>query len=520
MTKRIPVVLIIMDGWGYAPPWGGNAISVANTPNVDGLWKKYPHALLEASGEFVGLPGHEWGNSEVGHLNLGSGRIPLQDSTRIEASIKDGSFFNNPTLIKAFAHCKKHSSDMHLMGLISDANIHSNIKILYSILELAKKQNFDRVFIHAFSDGRDSDPMSALKMFSDLIDEIKKIKIGEIATVCGRFWAMDRDNHWDRIELAYNLLTKSIGTKSENVLSAISASYNQGKTDEFIHPIVITKNNKPVASINNNDSIIFFNFRSDRARQISTAFMSEKFEFFPRKTIKNLFFVGMIPYGYEAELKLKLESAFNPGQIKNTLAEVLSINNKSQFHIAETEKYAHVTYFFNGGKEEPFQNEDRELIASPRIESYAEAPEMSAKKVAKEVIEKIKSNKYDFIVANFANPDMVGHTGNFSATIRACEEVDTQVGNISKILLEKNGIGFITADHGNAEEMINIKTGEVNNEHTNNPVPFILVANDDFIKNVNNIKEGVLSDISPTILEIMKIKTPSEMTGNNLIIYK
>lgn len=513
-----PIVLLILDGWGYAPPWGGNAISVAKVPIFDSIWKNYPHTTLCASGECIGLPGHERGNSEVGHLNIGSGQVVKQDSSTITDSIKDGTFFSNAAFTKAIDHAKKRNGNLHLMGLISDGAIHSKLDHLYALLEFCKIQKFDRVYIHAFTDGRDTDPMAAISIVSHLQDKLREIGVGKIATISGRYYGMDRDNHWERTSLVYNAITNGQGETTNTALKAITQSYNKAITDEFIMPTVITQDNKPIALAKDGDSMIFFNFRSDRARQISMAFMAKKMPYFKRNpAFEHLYFVGMIPYGYEEELKLNLQSAYEPGRIKKTLGEVLSLNNLKQFHTAETEKYAHITYFFNGGKEEPFSGEDRLLIPSPRIASYDLKPEMSIREVNKNAIDRINKNVYDFIVINFANPDMIGHTGNFKAAISTCEEVDKQLELIIKAVLGKKGLIMVTADHGNIEQMVNPRTGEPDTEHTKNPVPFILVSKKNNIEHLGLRTGGVLADISPSILEFLNINQPTEMIGQTLI---
>lgn len=524
MTNNIPkpIVLLILDGWGSAPAWGGNAISVAGTPVFDNLWKNYPHATLCASGECVGLPGHERGNSEVGHLNLGCGRAIKQDSSRITDSINDGSFFKNSVLIGAIEHAKKYESNLHLMGLVSDGGIHSLTSHLYALLELCKKLNFNHnhVFIHAFTDGRDSEQMSSLSTISHVLEKCKSLGIGQFASIVGRYFAMDRDDHWERTASVYHAIAEGAGVENSSILGAISSSYNQGVTDEYIKATVIKKNNKPIATVKNNDSMIFFNFRSDRARQITQAFMSENMQRFKRgPKIKNLYFVTMIPYGFESELKLDIKSAFMQEEILSPLATVLSNNNLRQYHSAETEKYAHVTYFFNGGIEAPFKGEDRLLVHSPRVATYDLKPEMSIKEVNNNAIQNIKSKKYDFILINFANPDMVGHTGNFKAALIACRIVDEELGKIIKSTLDANGIIIVTADHGNIEQMVNPVTGEPDTEHTRNPVPFILVGNkSSYISKINLRNGGFLADVAPSVLEFLNINKPKEMLGNSLIV--
>lgn len=512
-----PLILIILDGWGSAPAWGGNAISQAKTPNFDQLWRSYPHTTLGASGQFVGLPGHEQGNSEVGHLNIGAGRVVWQDSSRINQAIKDGSFFNNQVFLEAINHAKTNNSNLHLMGLLSTGGIHSRSEHLYALLELAKRQQFERVFLHLFTDGRDTAPMSALQQISHLEKRIRELGIGKIATVSGRYFAMDRDHHWDRIKYAYFAMADGIGPEYPSANQAISANYRQGRSDEFIIPSVITdENNNPLARIDDHDSLIFFNFRSDRARQITSAFADTDFKEFNRsKTIFDLYFVSIIPYGAERELKFDIKSAFASPAIINTLASVLAEDNLAQFHIAETEKYAHTTYFFNGGREEPFPLEERVLVPSVKVPTFDLAPEMSVHHITKELLARIKSKKYSLILANFANADMVGHSGNLKATIEACEAVDHCLGQLFALVNDLGATMMVTADHGNAEEMLDPKTGQINTEHSCNPVPFILVNGPEikFLKT-----NGVLADIAPTILQIMQLCKPKEMTGVSLII--
>ncbi len=516
MNKIRPVVLLILDGWGYAPNWGGNATSIAMTPNFDRAWRNYSHTTLCASGECVGLPGHERGNSEVGHLNLGAGMIPKQDNTIIDNAIKDNSFFTNSTLVEAIDHAQKNNSNLHIMGILSNGDIHGNIRHLFALLDLCYQQNFKNVYIHGFTDGRDTEPMAALSFVYQLEKKFSQIGFGKIATLSGRYYAMDRDDHWERIEKVYNAMTQGIGDKAISAQKAITNSYSQGIQDEFIVPTVITDTkDNPIATVNDHDSLIFFNFRSDRAREISMAFMEDKFDFFKRKKINHLFYAGMIPYGYEQELKFNFKSAFGQEKIINPLAKVLSDNNLKQLHIAETEKYAHVTYFFNGGIEKSFKNEDRVLIPSPRVASYAQKPEMSVDKITEQLLLKIK--KYDFIVANFANGDMVGHTGDFNAAVRACEAIDNCLGKVISEVLRLNGVLLVLADHGNVEQMVNIKTGQPDTEHTNNPVPFMVVGKSSLIGKPKLVSNGILSDVAPTILNLIGISKPKEMTGKNLI---
>ena len=504
-----PVVLIIVDGWGLAPAWGGNAISVASTPNFDRFWSKYPRTSLNASGTAVGLPGHEMGNSEVGHLNIGAGRIPRQDISLINKAIDNGSFFQNPQFLAAIDHAKKLNSNLHLLGLLSSGGVHSHIRHVFALLDLLKQQRFSRVFLDIFTDGRDTPPMSAQSFIDKLQNKIRELGFGQISSVSGRYWAMDRDNRWQRTKIVYQALVEGLGWQAPSAFAAVGQAYAKGSLDEYIPPTVITSHGKPIAPIQDNDSIIFFNFRSDRARQIARAFMQPNFDHFPRRQLSNLYFCSMVPYEYE--LKLPAYPAFFPEKIPNTLPEVLSKAKLTQFHIAETEKYAHVTYFFNGIREIPFPNEDRKLIPSPQVSTYDQKPEMCAEQITKTVIAKLKD--YDFILINFANPDMVGHTGNFRATVRAIEVVDTYLGQIVEAVKKTSGLVIITADHGNADQMIDPVSGGIDTEHDTSPVPFILI---DPHRSFVNLHPGNLADIAPTILEIMRIPQPAEMTGRSL----
>ncbi len=517
MNNTNPVFLTILDGWGIAPSWGANAITQSKTPNFDMFWKNYSHAQIEASGKYVGLPGHEQGNSEVGHLNIGSGRIVYQDCSRISKSIEDQSFFKSKELFNTVNHAKKYNSNLHLIGLLSTGRIHSHTDHIYALLQFARNSNFDRVYLDLFTDGRDNLNMSAIELIEKLQNKIKQIGVGRINSLIGRYYAMDRDNHWDRTQMAYNLLTQGMGSNFESPISAVSNSYKNGETDEYIKPITISDKSNKFTKISDNDSVIFFNFRSDRARQITQAFNDDKFNNFRRQKIQNLYFTGMIPYGTELEVGKNIHSIFGPQKLDNTLAEVLSNNNLKQFHIAETEKYAHVTYFFNGGIENQFPKEDRMIINSPRVSTYDMAPKMSAEKITQEVIRRMKMYKYDFVIINYANPDMVGHTGNFHAVIEAIEFLDEQLGKLYNFVKYKKGTLIITADHGNAEELLNPQTGSTSTQHSNNPVPFILIdfSND---KKYHLRQDGVLADIAPTILELMNIEKPKEMNGRSLIL--
>jgi 2,3-bisphosphoglycerate-independent phosphoglycerate mutase len=515
MTEIKPVILLILDGWGYAPNWGGNAVTQAKTRFFDTLWRDYPHTTLGASGQFVGLPGHEQGNSEVGHLNIGSGRVVYQDITRINESIEDKSFFTKRALIDAIEHCKKYNSKLHLMGLLSDGGVHSHIDHLFSLIDFVKMNNFDKLCLQIFTDGRDTPPMNGLQFISRLEQKIKQVGIGRICSISGRYWAMDRDKHWDRISQVYNTLTIGSGPRYDSTVLAMSTNYKNGNTDEFILPTIISEENKISENlIDDNDAIIFFNFRSDRAREITQSLCDPNFiEFKREKTIKNLFFVTIIPYGIERELDLEIHAAFDTDNLSNTLAEVLSDNNLKQFHISETEKYAHVTYFFNGGRETPFPGEERMVIQSPKVATFDLKPEMSINELTKNVLNHLKNNKTTFTVINFANPDMVGHTGNLRAAIDACEITDEYLGKIYEFALKNNYVLLVTADHGNVEEMIDPRTGEVDTEHSCNPVPFIL-ANGPKVKVLK--PNGVLADIAPTILKLIGVQKPKEMTGEPL----
>lgn len=504
-----PLILIIMDGFGISESKEAsekiNAIKFAKTPNLDEIFKKNPYVLIKASGEAVGLPEDQMGNSEVGHMTMGSGRIIYQDFTRISKSIENKEFFQNKTLNDAIDHALKNSSTLHLMGLLSPGGVHSHIEHLYALVELAKKRGLSKIFIHAFLDGRDTSPHSGIDFIKDCEKKIKEYGVGKIATICGRYYAMDRDNRWDRIEKAYNLLTKGTGEKIEDSVLAVRNFYEKNITDEFMPPISIDEN----GIINDNDSVIFFNFRPDRARELTRAFTEENFEDFKRqKKLKNLHFVSMTQYDKSFET---VEVAFPECEIKDTLGEVLSKNNLSQLRIAETEKYAHVTFFFNAGRENPFSKEGRILIPSPKVATYDLKPEMSAEKITEKTLDDLENLNHDVIILNFANCDMVGHTGDFEATVKAVEKVDECVGKIVEKIKEKSGVAVITADHGNAEKMQN-EVGEVFTAHTTNKVPFCIVGHNCKLKS-----NGGIANIAPTILEILNIEKPSDMLEESLI---
>ncbi len=512
VTQIQPVILIILDGWGIAPPSQGNAVTLAKVPVFNKLTSLYPTMTLQASGEAVGLPWGEMGNSEVGHLNLGAGKIVWQNLPRISRAIKDGSFFNNQVFLKAIEHAKKNQSNLHLIGLISNGAVHSSLEHLYALLEMAAKNKFKNVFIHAILDGRDTPQDSGRVFINELLNKIKKIGVGQIASLSGRFYAMDRDNHWERVEKSYLVMTQgSTEQKFTNPLQAIESSYKNKVYDEEFLPVVITQNNQSIGQIKDNDATIFFNFRSDRARELTKAFVAKGFKGFKREKIKNLFFATMTEY----EKDLPVEIAFPPEKIESPLAKIISDQGFKQFHTAETEKYAHVTFFFNGGCEQAYPGEKRALVPSPRISSYDQKPEMSAPKVAEQVIKALNSDKYQFIIVNFANPDMVGHTGNLKASIKALEVIDELLGQIVDLTLKKDWVSVLVADHGNVEEMINMETGEIDTKHSTYPVPFILINKK--LKNKKLKKDGVLGDIAPTILELLGEKKPPEMTGKSLI---
>jgi len=521
LNKIQPVILIVLDGWGVSPPGPGNAISLAKTPNFDRFIRTYPTMTLQASGEAVGLPWGEPGNSEVGHLNLGAGKIVWQSLPCINRAIGDGSFFENQFFLKAIREAKEKNSNLHLVGLISDGCVHSSNKHLYALLELAAKSGLKKVFIHAILDGRDTPRDKGLVFMSELLEKIADIGVGKVATIAGRFWSMDRDNHWERIESSYKAMVSGESEKKfSDPLEAIKSSYEANIYDEEFEPVVITEE-RPLI-ISQGDSVIFFNFRPDRARELTKAFVLDDFNGFQRQKIKDLYFVTMVRY----ERDLPVEVAFSlPEEITNPLARVLAERGVRQFHIAETEKYAHVTFFFNGGREKPYPGEERMLIPSPRLASYDQKPEMSAPEVAHQVLWALDGDKYKFILVNFANPDMLGHTGNVQAAVQAVEAVDGLLGKIVGFALEKGWVSIITADHGDCEQMINPVTGEIDKEHTTNPVPFIIVDSHRLLKPalpdapdlVRMVPVGVLGDVTPTILKIMGIEKPEETTGTALV---
>ena len=508
--------LLILDGFGYRKEKEGNAIKTDGVANIKALWDSYPHTLLQASGMDVGLPAGQMGNSEVGHLNIGAGRIVYQEFTRISKSIDDGEFFQNPAFLGAVENCKKHDSALHLMGLCSDGGVHSHLTHLYALLKLAKDHGLEKVYVHCFMDGRDVPPTSGKGYVEQVDAKLKELGVGRIATVMGRYYAMDRDNRFERVEKAYAALTYGEGLTASNAAEAMQQSYDAGVTDEFVVPTVVLTDGKPTATIQAQDSVIFYNFRPDRAREISRAYIFEDFDGFERKNgFFPLYYVSMTQYDKTFEGHLQI--AFKPQSMHNTLGEYLAKMGKTQLRIAETEKYAHVTFFFNGGVEEPNKGEDRILVKSPKVATYDLKPEMSAYEVCDKLTDAIRSQKYDVIIINFANPDMVGHTGVESAAIQAVEAVDECVGKAVEALKEVDGQMFICADHGNAEQLVDYETGEPYTAHTTNPVPFILVNADPSY----TLREGgCLADIAPTLIELMGMEQPKEMTGKSLLIKK
>ena len=513
---RSPQVLIILDGWGIAPAWGGNAISLAETKCFSTIWKKYPSTTILASGDAVGLPTNTPGNSEAGHLNIGAGRVVRQDVPLIDGLIDDGTLFSNKVLLGAIDHAKKNCSKLHLIGLLSKTGTHSHISHLYALLRFCKENKFDQVYIHLFSDGRDSDPMSGIEMVSELEDKIREIGVGKIVSITGRYFAMDRDNRWGRVSRAYNLLVKSEGNVFSSAKEAFSASYSSGVTDEFIEPRLIGNKVQNTISIQDDDAVISFNFRSDRIKELVRSFLDPALPEFPDRTkLSNLYFVSFAIYDDEKLSHL----AFHPELVAYPLARVLAENGLSQFHIAETEKYPHVTYFVNGGTEKPFTGEQRLMIPSVRnVKTYDYAPKMSAGAICQNVIQILGKKSFDFILINFANADMVGHTGNLESTTQAVSFVDECLEKVLLKVLECNGTAYIMADHGNAEQMINPRTGNADTEHTTNPVPFIIVSEDPKLLDIKLRSDGILASVAPTILEIMGIEKPAEMANQSLVI--
>ena len=507
MDKKL-TMLMILDGYGINTNDNGNAVKAANTPTLDKLIKQNPNTQIHTSGLDVGLPEGQMGNSEVGHTNIGAGRIVYQELTRITKSIEDGDFFSIPELVEAIENCKRNHSKLHIMGLLSDGGVHSHIRHLYALLELAKRKDFEDVYVHCFLDGRDTPPASAEMYIADLEKKMAEKGVGKIASIIGRFYAMDRDKRWERVEKAYKALVFGEGEKQASAIKAIEDSYQKEVFDEFVVPTVICNGDEPIATIGNNDSVIFFNFRPDRAREITRTLVDKEFNEFERK-VCNLYYVCFTNYD---ETLPNVNIAFKKDEIKNTFGEYVSKLGLTQLRIAETEKYAHVTFFFNGGEEKQYPGEDRILVPSPKVETYDLKPEMSAIEVTDKVVDAIMQEKYDCIILNYANPDMVGHTGNFDAAVKALETIDACVARVVEAVEEKQGALLITADHGNSEQMIDYTTGEPHTAHTTNPVPLILVGRD------YKLKTGKLADLAPTMLDLMDLEKPAEMTGESLLI--
>lgn len=539
-----PIVLVILDGWGISSPNQGNAISLANTPNYDNLIKTSPHTHLEASGESVGLPKGEDGNTETGHLNLGAGRIVYQDLPRINQSIADGSFVHNPQFLAAINHTKQNNSTLHLLGLIGSGGVHSHIDHLYALIHTCKKHEAPRVALHLITDGRDSPPTSGINFIHQVERKLSEVGLGTIATVCGRYYAMDRDHRWERTEIAYKAITQGLGQEVETAEIGITNSYKEGVTDEFIKPLIIKKNGQPI-TVKDNDAVIFFNFRIDRPRQLTKVFVYPNFEYVSVKQdgfdpyaikyykshlvsapqaintkapfdrgalIKNLYFVTMTEY----ETGLPAHVAFPPENIQNPLGKVVADAGLRQLRMAETEKERFVTFYMNGQHEDPYPGEDRIIIPSPPVSTYDQKPEMSSIELTQTLTERISTNLYDLIIINYANPDMVGHTGNLAAGIKACEYADQNIGKIIGAVDKAGGITLITADHGNVEEMLNLSNGGIDTEHSTNPVP--LIIHGPSLQNIPiDLPPGILGDVAPTILKLMNLPQPESMSGRSLI---
>jgi 2,3-bisphosphoglycerate-independent phosphoglycerate mutase len=538
-----PMVLLILDGWGIGPDYPGNAIVNATTPNLDRLWLSYPHTQLTASGEAVGLPAGVDGNSETGHVNIGAGSIVFQDLPRINASIADGSFVNNPAFVNAINHAKQNNSTLHLMGLIGSGYVHSSLDHLFALLTTCKQHGLDRVYIHGFTDGRDSPPTAGINQVRRVMDKCKEIGVGELVTLSGRYFAMDRDKQWDRIEKAYDSLTIGAGACTRDAIGAMEAQYKEGITDEYLEPIVICGGDDKPRTINDNDAAIFFNFRVDRPRELCRAFVLPDFEqgvkdedydpfyekyhktslqkkevsatFKRKKVLTNLYFTTMTTY----ELQLPVDVAFTKLKIKSNLGQILSIHGARQLRITETEKERMVTYYLNGQQKDANPGEDWIIYPSTGSKSYDETPAMRAKEITLGIGNALASDSYDVIIANICNGDMIGHTGNFGAGVEACQFVDEAVGKILRQVLAKNGTVIITADHGNAEEMISVITGEIDTEHSTFPVPLIVV-NNQYQGQPRMLPTGILADIVPTMLHLMKLPKPDSISGRNLFLLR
>ena len=507
MNKQLPVVLMILDGWGISEHKEGNAIAQSNTENMDRLLAQYGHSQLFCSGEYVGLPEGQQGNSEVGHLNLGAGRVVYQELTRINKAVREHTLQDNPAFQNVMAHCMEQNKALHLMGLVSPGGVHSHSSHLYGLLEMAAAKGLKEVYVHCFLDGRDVGPSTGLGFVEELEDKLQQIGVGRIATVSGRYYAMDRDNRWERVEKAYRAMTAGAGETAASAVEAVQQSYDKGETDEFVLPTVVQADGKPAAVIQAGDGVIFFNFRGDRAREISKAFVNKEFDGFNREYL-GVQYVAMTQY----EEGLDMTVAFPPQDLQNTLGQVLADNQVKQFRVAETEKYAHVTFFFNGGVEEPNPLEDRLLVPSPKVATYDLQPELSAIEVKDKLIEAIKGGEYPFILVNFANTDMVGHTGIPEAAQKAVETVDKCVGEVADAVKNAGGVLLITADHGNAEQMVDPVKGTPHTAHTANPVPFVVMSAEPY-----TVKDGSLQDVAPTVLKLLGIDKPADMTGESLI---
>jgi 2,3-bisphosphoglycerate-independent phosphoglycerate mutase len=510
-----PVVLVILDGWGMNPDRENNAIALADTPNMDRLWADYPHTALNASEHAVGLPYGQMGNSEVGHQNMGAGFVVYQELTRLDTAIEDGTFYENPELVGACDHVIENASTLHLLGLLGPGGVHSHWAHLFALLELAKRKGIEKVIYHAFTDGRDTPPTSGLGFMQTVLDKMAEMGVGRVGSVSGRYYAMDRDNRWERIQKAYEAVVHGVGPRFSDPLEVLRASYAEGVTDEFIVPSTVVPEGGKPATIESGDGVIYFNFRSDRGREMTRTITDREFTQFDRgEELDDLFFVTLTRYAAD----LNVHVAYQAMEVKVPLAKVLSDRHLRQFHIAETEKYAHVTFFFNGRREEPFPGEDRVLVPSVKVATYDLQPEMSAYKIADELTARIGSGVYDFVVANFANGDMVAHSGNLEATIKACEVVDECVGRVYKAVQEAGGALMITADHGNADLMVDPVTGEPHTYHTLNPVPFILVSPEDSPLRHAALRDGGrLCDVSLTVLDVMGVEAAPDMSCHTLI---
>ena len=507
MDKQQPVVLMILDGWGISEQTEGNAIAQSSTPNMDKLLATYPHSQLLCSGEAVGLPDGQQGNSEVGHLNLGAGRVVYQELTRINKAVREHTLQENTAFQQVMDDCIAHQKPLHLMGLVSPGGVHSHSDHLYGLLELARDKQVPEVYVHCFLDGRDVGPSTGLGFVQELEDKLAELGIGKIATVSGRYYAMDRDNRWERVEKAYQAMTAGIGETADSAVEAVQQSYDKGETDEFVLPTVVQADGRPTAKIGAGDGVIFFNFRGDRAREITKAFVNKDFDGFSREYL-GVNYVAMTQY----EEGLDVTVAFPPQDLQNTLGQVLADHQIKQFRVAETEKYAHVTFFFNGGVEDPKPLEDRLLVPSPKVATYDLQPEMSAIAVKDNLVQTIQKGEYPFILVNFANTDMVGHTGIPEAAQKAVETVDVCVGEVAEAVQKAGGVLLITADHGNAEQMVDPVKGTPHTAHTANPVPFVVVSD-----RYQTAKNGSLQDVAPTVLKLLGIEKPADMTGSSLI---